>query len=140
MGILSVVLTLAFTTIHRCHQNSLDLRRNAADIELVLKAGERWREDVRTATASPRIVEDGGAFVIPRKDGEVVYHWADGIVWRQSGSEKKPVLKAVKTSRMLSDARQHVRAWRWELELASPQRVVRVRPLFSFQAAKTTKE
>jgi hypothetical protein len=44
------------------------------------------------------------------------------------------VLKDVKASTISDDSRQRVNAWRWELELASPQKVVLVHPLFSFTA------
>jgi hypothetical protein len=72
--------------------------------------------------------------VIPQQSGEVAYVFEDGSVWRQMGATRVVVLKQVKASTISDDSRQHVSAWRWELELASPQKVVLVRPLFTFTA------
>jgi hypothetical protein len=35
---------------------------------------------------------------------------------------------------MHADPRQHVRAWRWEVELAAYRKGARIRPLFTFVA------
>jgi hypothetical protein len=40
----------------------------------------------------------------------------------------------VKSSKIAHDPRQKVTAWRWEIELATRKKAVRVRPLFSFEA------
>ncbi len=129
---LAVVLNLSFSAYYRYDQHTRNLRRNADDITRVLRAGERWREDVRTATASPRVIANGLA--IPQSTGEVTYAFADNAIWRQTAGTRTVVLKDVKASAMLDDPRPRIKAWRWELELASPQKIVLVRPLFSFTA------
>jgi hypothetical protein len=134
ISILAVVLGLAFSALYRGRQNSLDLRRNADDIARTLDAGERWRADVRTAAAQPRIVENGNGLKITHPSDEVVYSFEHDIVWRKSGNGRTAMLRGVKSSRMMADARHHITSLRWELELASPQRVVRVRPLFTFES------
>jgi hypothetical protein len=103
-------------------------------VPFTLKGGERWRADVRAAVGAPELSEDGRALRIRQRYGEVNYHFDGNTVWRESDDQRVAFLKSVKSSRLIADQRQHVRAWRWELELASPQKVVRVRPLFTFQA------
>ena len=108
-----------------------NLRHNADDITRALRA-ERWRQDVRAAIAPPHAIENG--LVIPQQSGEVTYVFADGAIWRQLGATRVLFLKQVKTSTISEDSRQSTDAWRWELELASSQKIVLVRPLFTFTA------
>ena len=57
IAVLAVVLNLSFVAYYRYDQHTHSLRRNADDITRALRAGERWREDVRTASASPHVIE-----------------------------------------------------------------------------------
>lgn len=132
IAVLAVVLNLSFDAYFRYDQHTRSLRRNAYDITRALRAGEQWRADVRASTAPPHAIENGVA--IPQRSGEVTYVFAQGTIWRQSSRTRVSVLKQVKTSTMSDDSRSRVNAWRWELELATPQKAVRVRPLFSFTA------
>ena len=140
LAIWAVVVGLAFSAFYRSMSYSANLARNADDIARALKAGERWREDVREATgpfkwvAGEASVEQ--ALHIPQKAGEVIYRFIDGAVLRQTGTNAAwiPALSGVKSSRMEKDERQRVVSWRWEVELKNKQKVARVRPLFTFQA------
>ncbi len=115
------------------------LRRNADDITRTLHAGERWREDVRTATAPPRVVKKDGQewLTIPRGTNLTVYMHARDTVWRQEHTNQvwQATLHRVQSSRMDADARQHVTAWRWEVELQTKDPKKRVTPLFTFLVA-----
>ena len=132
IAVLAAVLGVAFAAFHRCLKSSGDLRRNADDIVRVLHVGERWRDDVRAATAPPRLEQQ--ALRIPQRSGEIVYRVRDGSVWREAGTGKRRLLAGIKNCRFEADQRASVNSWRWELELTSPQKAVRVRPLFTFQA------
>ena len=132
IAVLAVVLNLSFVAYYRYDHHTRSLRRNADDITRALRAGERWREDVRAAIAPPHAIANGLA--IPQQSGEVAYVFQDGDVWRQVGATRVAVLRQVKVSAISDDSRQRVNAWRWELELASPQRLVLIHPLFSFTA------
>lgn len=134
IGVLSVVLTLCILTLNRGHQSARDLRRNAADIERTLKAGERWREDVRAAVEAPTVSEDGRVVAIRQANATVRYEFSDGRVWREQDKSRRVTLDRVQGSQFLLDKRTHVTALRWEIELATAQRVVRVRPLFTCAA------
>ena len=136
-----VVTGLALTTFYRAWENSRSLARYTEDMARALKTGERWRAEVRQATGPLKLVSEPGipdqALHIPGAGGEIVYFCTGTNLLRRVG-EAGPwtvLLPAVKTSRMLPDARSPVVSWRWELELASsPKRPTRLRPLLSFQA------
>ena len=140
LAIWSVVVGLAFSAFFRSMSYSKNLARNSDDIARALKAGERWREDVRAATGPFKLVVGepgvGQALHIPQKTGEVIYRFIDGAVLRQTGTNAPwiPALSGVKSSRMEKDERQRVVSWRWEVELRNKQKVARVRPRFTFQA------
>jgi len=135
---LTVILAVAYPTYHRFVRGSNNLRRNADDIARALNAGERWRNDVRAATGPIRATAD--QFVIPQRSGEIVYTVSEGVLWRQSSDGQRiAALRGVKSSAMQLETRQRVTAWRWELELASGQKQVLMRPLFTFQAVTGAK-
>ena len=56
LAIWVVVVGLAFSAFYRCLSYSKNLARNGDDIARALKAGERWREDVRAATGPFKLV------------------------------------------------------------------------------------
>jgi hypothetical protein len=137
IGMFFVVAGVAFSFFYACWDGSLALRRNTDDITSALKAGEMWRADVRNATG-PLLAEDsadGQVLHIPEKSGEVVYKFSEGSLWRSAANqESRQVLLKVKSSRMESERRQQVTAWRWEIELPIKKRTAQVHPLFTFEA------
>jgi hypothetical protein len=139
MALLLVMLTLAFLAFHQMLDHSKKLQRNAADIARALDVGERWRAEVRTSVRAPRLEQTGHDLVLhlPRAQGEVLYSFRDGAVWRKdtarATAEWIAVIPKAQSSRMLAEGRKHVTAWRWELELAA-DKTPRVRPQFTFQA------
>ena len=137
-----IVTGLAFAAFYRCEQNTRNLRRNADDILRVVKAGELWRKDVRRATALLELVEAPDMLVlhVPQGTNEVLYAVSDGEILRRATPDSlwaKLGVK-VKSSRMQLDRRQHLSAWRWEVELKGEQKVARIKPLFTFQAVAQT--
>ena len=137
IAVLAVVMEVAFSAFYRCLDNSRDLARNSEDILRVLRVGEVWRADIRGAVAAPRIIVEGNvsACEIPQTNNLIVYVSGNGSIWRKQGEgAPREVLPRVKASRILKDSRQNVISWRWEIELATRKKVVRLRPLFSFEA------
>ncbi len=128
---LTVVLTAAYPAFEKAMRGSRDIQRNSDDILRAIRAGELWRKDVRSATDPLRV--DGDALVIPQSSGQIVYWFADGAVWRETGTRRDRFLRDVKSSSMRSNFAT-VTFWRWEVELASPQKNPPVRPLFTFEA------
>jgi type II secretory pathway component PulJ len=137
IAVLAVVMGVAFSAFYRCLSNSRDITRNTDDIVRALQAGEIWRADVRSAAGPlvPVESDDFSALEIPTSSGTVAYVFHDNAVWRKgSEGDAKPMLSGVKASRMVKDQRKKVVCWRWELELGTRKKIVRMRPLFTFQA------
>ncbi|NBR87379.1 MAG: type II secretion system protein [Verrucomicrobia bacterium] len=139
ISVFALVMGLAMQVFFAGRDGSDRLRRNADDLTRALHAGERWREDVRTATGAPRVIEENGQtwLAIPHGSNVTVYtHFKTGV-WRQEHTNAPwaPALAQVKASRMESDTRTHVAAWRWEVELQIKDDKKRTRPLFTFLAA-----
>ncbi len=138
VGLFALFIVLVMTTFFRARDGSDSLRRNADDVTRALHAGERWREDVRTATAPPSLVTENGQtwLALPRGTNTTVYTHFGSTVWRQVHTNQtwQPVLLRVTTSRMEADARQHVAAWRWEVELQTKDAQKRTKPQFTFLA------
>lgn len=137
-AILLVVSGLAMKAFFATLDHARDVRRVAHDITRALDAGERWRADVRQATGTPKLVEDGGAMALhlPRADGETIYFFDGETVLRRTRDDVpwQPALTAVKRARFVADQRKHASGWRWEVELQTRNPKPRVHPVFSFQA------
>jgi Tfp pilus assembly protein FimT len=138
----AVVVGAAVKTFSECWDNTKSLRRNADDLARALDIGERWRADVRAANGPIQTTILNGAeqLRIPAASGEIVYTFSRGELRRQAGATAPNTLwlSNVKSSRMESDLRGSVTAWRWELELKSARREPRLRPLFTFAGAAGT--
>ena len=140
LALWAVVVGFAFSAFFRCMSYSKNLAQNADDIARALKAGERWRHDVRAATGPFKWVAfeagDEQALHIPQGTNEVIYLFSHGAVLRQGRTHAPwiPALSGVKSSRMEQDQRQRLVSWRWEVELKNKQKVARVRPRFTFEA------
>jgi hypothetical protein len=130
IAVFFVIGTLAFASYYRVDFETRALDRNTDDIVRAMKAGERWRSDVRLSTTAPRM--ENGALRLTTKDGEVIYSVRENVLWRHSGTKSLSVLERVKASTMEPDSRQHVAAWRWELEMQTKRAQASVRPLFTF--------
>lgn len=138
IGVLAVIIAVAGAAYARVLDHVRHTRRVAADISRALDAGERWRADVRRLTAPPRLVEEGSlqALHLPAGTNEIVYFFDGSNVVRRVNAtpDWAAFLPRVKASRFLPDPRQHVSAWRWEIELQPGPRHGHLAPLFSFTA------
>lgn len=133
-----VITGVAFEVFYRTFENSRLVTRSAQDIAGAIQAGERWRDDVRQASAPLRLEDTitGGTVLIPLKSGSIRYRFSENALWRQvdGGANWTRVLEGVKSSRMAPDNRPQAAAWRWELELKPRAKSPRVLPLFTFEA------
>lgn len=143
MAALTVLLSVAYVAFNRALERSEALRRSADDIVRALRAGERWRADVRSAAGPIRIEHavGGERLVIPVAGGVIAYEHRTNVVVRRPVSGPEAVLlQRVRASAMSLENREAVRVWRWELELQPPTRKpVQVRPLFTFLAVSGEK-
>jgi Tfp pilus assembly protein PilE len=133
MALLVVILGLAYAAYDRCAENSKRLNSNVDDVVRALQAGERWRDDIRAALAVTT-AEDSLHMV--QSNATVDYMFDGNAVWRRAGAGAPLArfLPAVKSSRMETDARQLVTAWRWKVELLTRGVPERCRPFFTFEA------
>jgi hypothetical protein len=142
MGLFFLVTGIAFKLFYSCWDSTRAFRRNAEQIATTVRTGERWRADVRSATAPLRAEDspEGEVLRIPHGGGEIDYRFSTGTLWRRAGgqSEWAQVLSGIKSCRMAPDRRQQSTAWRWELELAAHRKGARVVPLFTFEAVPQT--
>ena len=88
IAIWMVVTGLAFSAFYRSLNYTRQLNRYTDDIALTMQVGERWREDIRRATAPLQMVgvesSIAQALHIPQKTNEVIYLFIDGMVLRQA--------------------------------------------------------
>jgi hypothetical protein len=138
LAVLFLVMGLAYSVFYRGWEQSLGLRRNAEQIGRALTTGERWREDVRSATGPLRAEESATEqfLHIPHGSSEVVYRFAQETLYRRTDERAtwSEVLDRIKLSRMQIEPRQNVTAWRWELELKTRTKKRRMEPLLTFEA------
>lgn len=141
IAVVFVVLGVAYAAFYRSLDHSFALRRAAEDITGALHTGERWRADIRAAGRRIWAENTNTDWVLHLEGarGEVAYRFADDALFRRSGSGPWVRLLAnVKSSAMEPDQRQHLTAWRWELELKprakGTEKPGRIRPLFTFLA------
>jgi hypothetical protein len=143
IGVFAVLLGIGYGTFYVCWDYSKALRYATDDIASALRAGERWRADIRGATGKITVetTAQGEQLRIPRRTTAIIYSFKAGELRRQLASSRfsELVLPTVKTSQMVKEARGPVTAWRWELELTPRRKETRLPLLFTFEApAKTT--
>jgi hypothetical protein len=138
LALFFIISGVAFVVFYSCWDNSKNFRRSTDEIAATLKIGDRWRADVRTATAPLRVEASptDSLLRIPQKTGEIDYRFFEGSLWRRNGTDAEwiELLPKIKSSRMAPDQRHQVTAWRWEVELMTHRKGARVVPLFTFEA------
>ena len=141
IAVVMALLGAGYAAMYRCVDSSIALRRNADEITSALRAGERWRADVRGATEQVRVENTDADQLLHLKGprGAVVYRFTTNAVFRSArGGPWTRLLGSVKSSTMTADSRQFATAWRWELELQprgmGSVKPSRLRPLFTFLA------
>jgi len=139
--VFAILLGGATTVFYFCWDHSRAVIFTTDDIASALRAGERWRADVRAATGKITVETNATGEVarIPEGARTVFYRFESGEVRRQiSTSDYQELLLAkVKTSEMKLDARGAVSAWRWEVELLPRRKEANLPLLFTFEAAQT---
>lgn len=139
-----VITGLAFGAYFRVLDNAKRIRRNAADVARALQAGEVWRRDIREASgpiSCTNLLGIGEELLrIPQLSGEVSYRFTGSNVLRRANAEAPwtVALGLVNASGMVEARRDSIRSWKWEVELKSPRKAPRQKPLFSFQAVPST--
>jgi hypothetical protein len=142
IAVFAVITGLGLMTFYQCWDNSKALRLTTDDVAAALRAGERWRADIRGATGKITVEHTaaGELLRIPYETNEILYRFTAGKIRRQSASSgfDESILTAVKASQMVIDTRGTVTAWRWELELKPHRKVTHLPLQFTFEAATKT--
>jgi hypothetical protein len=142
LGVFAVLLGIGYGTFYLCWDNSKALHYATDDIASALRAGERWRADIRSATGKITVetTVQGEQLRIPRRTAAIIYSFKAGELRRQFASSRfsELVLPTVKTSQMVKETRGPVTAWRWELELMPRRKEIHLPLLFTFEAAAKT--
>lgn len=151
IAVFSILTGIGLAAFYLCWDHSKALVYATDDISAALRAGERWRSDVRHATGAisrePLAVSQGktdletsaaGEVVrLPEADRTVVYRFEAGEVRREIPAlhTSELLLARVTTSQMTTESRTGVTAWRWELELRVRRSETQLPLLFTFEAA-----
>ena len=143
IAVFAILTGIGFAAFYLCWDHSKALIYASDDISSALRAGERWRADVRAATGKI-IVETnatGEVVQIPEGARVVSYRFESGEVRRQISASGNPqlLLANVRASKMEMDDRGGVRAWRWELELLQRRKGTFLPLRFTFEAAAQAK-
>ena len=139
IAVFFVLLGIATSAFYIFWDHSSALVGATSDISFALRAGERWRADVRSATGkiSVETNSSGELLRIPSGKDQIFYSFHDGTIRRKlaSSDSAQVLFEKVKVSEMETAARGGVAAWRWELELQSPPRQKQTPLAFTFEAA-----
>jgi hypothetical protein len=142
MAVFFILLGIGTTAFFFCWDHTRALIFATDDIAAALRAGERWRADVRGATGkiSVETTGDGQVVRIPEAEKEITYRFESNEVRREISTLNHPhlLLPKVKASLMQAEARGSVNAWRWELELTSRRKEAQLPLRFTFEAAQKT--
>ncbi len=136
IAVLMIVTGIAFSVFFSLLTHHRNITRCSEDILRALKAGERWRADVRAATEPPTLETSPTeqALHIHQARHTITYLYSSGELWRVEDEHARglPLLNNVKTSSMVADSRTHVQAWRWDLRLVATRKKAKFIPWFSF--------
>jgi Tfp pilus assembly protein FimT len=141
IAVFAILTGIGFAAFYLCWDHSKALIYATDDIGSALRAGERWRADVRGATGKISIESTAAGDVvrIPESEKEIIYRFDSGEVRREISTLKNSqlLLQKVNTSQMRTEERAGVTAWRWELVLNERRPETQLPLLFTFEAAQT---
>ena len=140
IAVFAILTGIGFAAFYLCWDHSKALIYATDDIGSALRAGERWRADVRGATGkiSVETTTAGEVVRIPGPEKEIVYRFESGELRREILPLKNShlLLQKVSTSQMVAETRNGVTAWRWELVLNQRRPETQLALAFTFQAAQ----
>jgi type II secretory pathway component PulJ len=138
LGAAGVVLVAMMQAFHVGYSSAVTLHRQAQQMTRALQAGERWRADVRQASAVPQLEQtsEGLRMIIPQLQGTVFYEFGTNGVYRTGSAPggTVPVLTEAIVSQVQSEWREGIQVWRWDVCLSPDRKSGRWRPVFTFVA------
>ena len=141
IAVFALLTSIGLAAFYLCWDHSKALIYATEDINASLRAGERWRADVRNATEKMAVESSatGELVRVPEPDKVIVYRFEGGEVRRENSTlhTSELLLARVTKSQMSVESRAGVTAWRWELELGLRRSETQLPLLFTFEAAQT---
>ena len=138
IAVFGVLLGIGTAAFYFCWDHSKALIYATDDIAAALRAGERWRADVRTATGkiSVETTATGEVVRIPEAGKEIIYCFESGELRREfpASNISQLLLPKVKSSQMAAEARGDIAVWCWELELTQRRKETLLPLRFTFEA------
>jgi type II secretory pathway pseudopilin PulG len=141
IAVLAVIMGVGYAAVYRSMDSSTALRRNAQDIATVLRAGETWRADVRSANSFRiEMSSTNDLLHLAQQDGRVSYRFAENAIQKRVGEKQwTPVLQNVNGCTFLAESRSNIQVLRCEIELQPRiKRLNSIRPLFTFIAVPSS--
>ena len=88
IAVFTILFGIATSAFYFCWDHTRAVVYATDNIENALRAGERWRADIRNATGpiAVQTASDGETVRIPEAGKEVVYRFYDGEIRRQVGA------------------------------------------------------
>jgi hypothetical protein len=140
LAVFTILTSIGFASFYLCWDHSAALVIATDDMGAALRAGERWRADVRAATGkiSVQSTPEGELLRIPHGRNEIFYSYHGGAIRRKlaSAGSAELVFAKVTSSQMQTETRDGVTAWRWELDLPLRRSETQLPLLFTFEAAQ----
>lgn len=140
IAVFAILTGIGTATFYLCWNQSKALVYATDDISAALRAGERWRTDIRNANGPVSIEQtvSGEKVQVPTHDKTIVYHFESGEVRREIPSTRQSelLLPKVISSKMNKETRNGVTAWCWELDLAVRRPETQLPLLFTFEAVQ----
>jgi hypothetical protein len=140
IAVFGILLGGGTAVFYFCWDHTKAVMYATNDITAALRAGERWRADVRAATGNISVATTAADEVvqIPEAKGEIIYRFESGEVRREIPTmhQSQLLLPKVKTSQMSLALRGSVSAWHWELELKERRKETHLPLLFTFEAVQ----
>jgi len=132
--LLGTITGIATVALGRLWQTTGRMAKTGDQISAALRAGERWREDIRSARGAVERIEGGAGCRISNGSGNIEWRWRDGVMWRKAADGEVVWLGPVSASSMAGESRDEVQAWRWEVLLAPESSKSRIAVWHSFVA------
>lgn len=141
IAVFAILTAIGFAAFYLCWDDSKAVVHATDDIGSALRAGERWRADIRSATGKITVEPSaaGEQVRIPGREKAIVYRFESGGLYREIPAlqTSQLVLPKVNASQMREEMRGGVTVWRWELDVSVRRPETHLPLLFTFEAAQT---
>ena len=141
IAIFAILTGIGMAAFYLCWDQSKAVVYATDDIGAALRAGERWRADIRNASGpvSAEKTDTTERITIPTGSNTIVYRFESGEVRREilASQHSDLLLAKVNSSHMNKETRAGITAWNWDLDVAMRRPETQLPLLFTFKAVLT---